>query len=72
MKQFENLHIILQLPGCTHVELFQVTHIVELPGQTVGLLNNGDNFWSQLKADLSQEWINALGQAIEDKIRDRR
>lgn len=77
MKPFKQFQISLQLPGRTHVEVFDVVHndetfTVSLPERAVHLLNNGDNSWNQVKGDLPQEWINALGDAIEKQIRQMR
>lgn len=74
MGRLNNFQINLQLPGRTHVESFAVTHTdetfdIDLLGQSVALLNNGDNSWSQLKGDLPQEWVNALGEAIENVVK---
>lgn len=74
MEAIKKFQISVQLAGRTHVERFQVAHRdetfeVELFGNTISLLNNGDNSWSQLKGDQPQEWINALGEAIEQQVR---
>lgn len=49
----------------------KVTHIdetfgFELDGNQISIINNGDNSWSQVEGNTSQEIINKIGQAIED------
>lgn len=37
-----------------------------MDAQTLSIINNGDNSWSLIKGELSQEIVNIIGQAIED------
>ncbi|MBS7565700.1 hypothetical protein MTO98_01975 [Mucilaginibacter sp. SMC90] len=53
---------------------YNVTHldetfVVETGNGTITLINNGDNSWSIVNGDISQESANIIGQAIEDHYR---
>ena len=37
-------------------------------GTAVSLINNGDNSWSIVEGDISQEHANEIGQAIEKRL----
>ncbi|MVN91395.1 MULTISPECIES: hypothetical protein [Mucilaginibacter] len=58
------------IPGGSDQQ-YKVTHqdetfAVETDSGTITLINNGDNSWSIVNGDISQESANIIGQAIED------
>jgi len=47
-----------------HSETFDLDYF----GQKVSLINNGDNSWSIVEGDISQESANLIGTAIERRL----
>lgn len=72
-KQFE---ISLNLRDADSPESLLVNHTDEtfrfnLKGKEISIINNGDNSWSLVSGDLSQERVNEIGQDIEAYYRSK-
>ncbi|TWR28558.1 hypothetical protein FPZ42_04915 [Mucilaginibacter achroorhodeus] len=70
MELHSKFMISLTVPGDSDQQ-YKVTHqdetfAVETGSGTITLINNGDNSWSIVTGDISQESANIIGQAIED------
>jgi hypothetical protein len=46
------------------------TFEIELNGEKISIINNGDNSWSLVSGDLLQEVVNLLGEAIEKHYKE--
>ena len=72
MQQGQTFQVRLQLPASEDdSKLIKITHqdetfTCELENLTVSMINNGDNSWSLVEGDLSQEQVNLIGESIED------
>ncbi|OOQ61966.1 hypothetical protein [Mucilaginibacter pedocola] len=63
-------NITATLEGGSEMQ-YNVTHqdetfVVQTGAGTITLINNGDNSWSIVNGEISQELANTIGQAIED------
>lgn len=70
MKDDSNFKISVTSKDAYQETVLQVYHkdetfVVELNGQTVSILNNGDNSWSLVEGELDQLNVNLIGDAIE-------
>ena len=68
LKRDQAFEIQVQFAG--KKELINVLHIdetfeLEIDGQKISILNNGDNSWSSVDGELDQDTINLIGEEIE-------
>jgi hypothetical protein len=69
LKSDQEFEIQVQLAG--NKEMIKVLHIdetfeLEVDGQKISILNNGDNSWSLVDGELDQETVNLIGEGIEN------
>jgi hypothetical protein len=74
MQTHKNFSIDVRLSGDQQNSVLMVNHpdetfVVTIGTRQISIINNGDNSWSLVTGDLSQENVNIIGQAIEDVYR---
>lgn len=76
MDKQQVFSVRVTLPGNTEESAIKIEHIdetyqAEHPSGKAMIINNGDNSWSLVSGDVSQETVNLIGQAIEDFYKER-
>ncbi len=76
MMQEKSFSIQLLFPNDNEEKILAVQHPdetfeFEWNGQTISIINNGDNSWGKVKGNTDQQIINFIGEAIENHYRNK-